>query len=650
MSYIKFNKEQLINLEFSLTREILRSNRAGAYASQTIIGCNTRKYHGLLICPQPNIDDDNHLLLSNLDESIIEEGNEFNLAIRRYKGGIYNPKGHKYAREYEINHVPVITYRIGNIVLTKEIVFAMNDDRVLIKYTLVDGQSPTKFRFKPFLAFRNIHFLTHANLNVDTNAVKIPGGIMVRMYKDYTPLYMQFSKENFEYLHVPDWYYNIEYVKEIERGYEAHEDLFTPGYFEVNMRKGESIVFSAGTSEVDISKLKVMFSIEVRRRLPRNNFLNCLKNAAQQFIVHRDGKTQLIAGYPYFGRFSRDTFVSLPGLTLTTGNSRLCHEVLQSHLSELKGPLFPNILSKEKPVYNSIDAPLWFIWAVQQYANKTRKLSSVWMEFGPSIKQILEGFREGTEYNIHMQDDGLIYGGAPGIALTWMDAIIEGVPITPRIGCPVEANALWYNGISFAIKAARKSSDKAFVERWLPILKQLDESFPTKFWDEEKGYLADYIDGNFKDWTMRPNQVIATAMQYTPLKEEIRKQILSKVRRELMTPRGLRTLTPTHPNYKGIYGGNQIERDLAYHQGSAFPWLLGFFAEAYLRIHGKGGLALIKNLYNGFEPEMNEHGLCTISEIYEGDPPHKPAGAISQAWSVSALLTIHSLIEFYEKQ
>lgn len=194
MSYIKFNKEQLINLEFSLTREILRSNRAGAYASQTIIGCNTRKYHGLLICPQPNIDDDNHLLLSNLDESIIEEGDEFNLAIRRYKGGIYNPKGHKYAREYEINHVPVITYRIGNIVLTKEIVFAMNDDRVLIKYTLVDGQSPTKFRFKPFLAFRNIHFLTHANLNVDTNAVKIPGGIMVRMYKDYTPLYMQFSK------------------------------------------------------------------------------------------------------------------------------------------------------------------------------------------------------------------------------------------------------------------------------------------------------------------------------------------------------------------------------------------------------------------------------------------------------------------------
>lgn len=300
MSYIKFVKDQLINLEFSLAREILRSNRAGAYASQTIIGCNTRKYHGLLICPQAGIDDDNHLLLSNLDESIVDEGSEFNLAIRRYKGGIYNPKGHKYAREYEIDHVPIITYRIGNMVITRQLVFAMNEDRVLIKYTLVDGQSPTKIRFKPFLAFRNIHFLTHANLNANTNAQRVPGGIMVKMYEGYTPLYMQFSKEAIEYLHVPDWYYDVEYLKEIERGYEAHEDLFTPGYFELNLKKGENVIFSAGTTEADISKLKAIFNLEVRRRLSRSNFLNCLKNAAQQFIVHRDGKTQLIAGYPYF--------------------------------------------------------------------------------------------------------------------------------------------------------------------------------------------------------------------------------------------------------------------------------------------------------------------------------------------------------------
>ncbi len=650
MEYIKFTKEQLINLEFSLNREILRSNRAGSYACQTLAGCNTRKYHGLLICPQPGIDDDNHVLLSNVDETIIAGGVEFNLSIRRYQGGVYHPKGHKYLREFKIDQVPVITFRVGNVLINKEMVFTTNEDRILLKYTIVESSEPSIIlRFKPFLAFRNVHFLTRANMDADTSAIPIPHGITVKMYQGYTPLYIQFSKKA-EYTHSPDWYYNVEYIKEIERGYEAHEDLFVPGYFDVEMRRGESIVFSAGTTETEPGKLKQRFAIEERKRMPRDTYINCLKNSAQQFIVNREGKTQLIAGYPYFGRFSRDTFIALPGLALTTNQYDLFHNVLSSIVPELNGPLFPNILRRKFPVYNSIDAPLWFIWAVQKYYYKTGKAGQIWSDFGAAILQIMNGLKEGTQYNIHLHDDGLLYGGVAGEALTWMDAIIDHQPITPRMGAPIEVSALWYNAIAFLIELTTKARKKIDTLYWKETLNLAGQSLLAKYWDKDKGYLADCIDEQGADFTMRPNQVIAAAMPHTPLPEEIRKSLLSKVKRELLTPRGLRTLSPMHPQYKGTYSGDQISRDLAYHQGSAFPWLLGFFAEGYLRIHGKGGLSFIKNLFYGFEPEMFEHGLTSISEIYDGDPPHKPAGAISQAWSVAELLRMYELIEYYEKQ
>ncbi|MEJ5303139.1 MAG: amylo-alpha-1,6-glucosidase [Bacteroidales bacterium] len=651
MDYIKFTKEQLTNLEFSLNREILRSNRAGSYACQTLAGCNTRKYHGLLICPQPGIDDDNHVLLSNLDETLIVGGAEFNLSIRRYKGGVYHPRGHKYLREFVIDPVPVITYRVGNVLISKEMIFTTKEDRILLKYSLIESsESSIILRFRPFLAFRNVHFLTRANMDADTTTVNVPQGISVKMYPGYTPLVIQFSKKG-EYTHSPDWYYNVEYIKEIERGYEAHEDLFVPGYFDVELQRGESIVFSAGTTETDPSKLKQRFAAEARKRLPRDSYINCLKHSAQQFIVNREGKTLIIAGYPYFGRFSRDTFISLPGLTLTTGQHELCHDVLESMIQQLNGPLFPNILRRKFPVYNSMDAPLWFIWAVQKYYVKTGKAKQIWSDFGDAILQILNGLREGTQYNIHMHEDGLLYGGVAGEALTWMDAIIDRKPVTPRFGAPVEVTALWYNAIAFMLELASKAgkrNSKSFNE-WQDILERAGQSMLTKYWNPTLGYLADCIDEQGADFTMRPNQVIAAAMQYSPLPEEIRKSLLSKVKHELLTPRGLRTLSPNHPQYKGSYGGDQISRDLAYHQGSVFPWLLGFFAEGYLLIHGKGGVSFIKNLFYGFEPEMLEHGLCSISEIYDGDPPHKPAGAISQAWSVAELLRMYELIEKYEQ-
>jgi len=647
MSYIKFDRSQLVNLEYSLDRELLRANRAGSYASSTIINCNTRKYHGMLVAPQPGIDNENHVLLSCLDESVIQMDAEFNLGIHNYPGGIYNPKGHRYIVDFETEPIPRQTYKVGGVLLTKEMIFSSSEDRMIIKYTLEDAHSPTKLRLKPFLAFRNVHQLSHENIFADKKYEKVPNGIKVRMYQGYTDLFMQLSIKN-EYTHVPTWYYNIEYRKEMERGYDFQEDLYVPGFFEVEIKKGESVYFQAGTKEINPISLKRAFSAELSKRIPRNNFENCLINSAQQFIVKRGNKTEITAGFPWFGRWGRDTFIALPGLTLLTGDFKTCKGVIDTMIADLNGPLFPNVGSGNSSSYNSVDASLWFFWALQQYADFSKSKKHIWQEYGKKMKLILDGYRKGTLYNIQMQENGLLYAGEPGKALTWMDAIVHGKPVTPRVGLAVEVNALWYNAIMFCLEVAKLADDRAFVNKWTKIAEQIPPAFINTFWNEEKGFLADYVDGEYKDWSVRPNMVFVASLPFSPVDEEIRKQVLSIVKRELLTPRGLRTLTPKNPAYKGGYSGNQADRDLAYHQGTAWPWLLGHFAEGYLKLHGRSGLSFIKSLYKGFEPVMTEHGIGTISEIYEGDPPHIARGAISQAWSVAELLRINWLIKKYE--
>ncbi len=646
MSYINFDKSQLVNLEYALNRELLRSNRAGSYANSTIANCNTRKYHGMLVTPQPGIDNENHVLLSSLDETVIQMDSEFNLGIHKYPGGIYNPKGHKYLRDFVTEPYPKMTYRVGGVILTKEMVFTTREDRMIIKYTLVDAHSPTMLRLKPFLAFRNIHVLSKENIFADKKFEKVPHGIKVRMYQGYTDLFMQISKEN-EYTHVPDWYYDIEYQEEMERGYEYQEDLYIPGFFEFTIEKGESVFFAAGTKELAPASMKRAFNAELEKRIPRNNFVNCLTNAAQQFVIKKDKGTEIIAGFPWFGRSGRSTFVSLPGLTLVNGDVATCKAVIDTMVSEMKGPLFPLFGSGNNATYAASDTSLWFFWALQQYTEITRDKKAIWKEYGRKMKIILEGYRQGTEYNIHMDTDGLIYAGVHGIALTWMDAFANGKPVTPRMGKTVEVNALWYNAICFSMEIASASGDKAFCKEWEEIAQKIPGAFVETFWSPERHYLADYVDGAYKDWAVRPNMVLATSLPYSPVPEDIRKEILSRVKQELLTPRGLRTLTPKSPIYKGSYYGNQAERESSYHQGSVSPWLLGHFVEGYLKIHGKSGLSLIKSLYEGFEQAMTEHGIGTISELYDGDPPHAGRGAISQASSVAELLRIDYLIKKY---
>jgi len=644
MGYIKFDKSQLINLEYSLRRELLRTNRAGAFSTSTIVNCNTRKYHGLLIVPQPQFGNAPHILLSSLDETVIQREAEFNLGIHKYENNIYSPRGHKYIMDFESEPFPKITYRVGGVILEKEMFFSSNEDMMIFKYTLIDAHSPTTLRFKPFLAFRSIHALSKANIDCNKKYEPVTNGIKIAMYEGYSPLYIQFSK-NAEYTHVPDWYYNLEYPYEKERGYDCLEDLYVPGFFDIPIKKGESIMLVAGTTESIPTTLKSKFTNEIKKRIPRNNFENCLLNAAQQFIVKKADKTQIIAGYPWFGPVGRDTFIGMPGLLLTQGDVKTYVSVLDSMIADMKGPFFPNVILDNRIEYDAVDTSLWFFYALQKLAEYTGDSAKIWKVYKNVIKNILESYREGTWYNIKMDESGLLFAGETGNALTWMNAIIGDKPVTPRIGFPVEVNALWYNAIKFSLELARNAKDSAFTGKWKELPEKIEKSFIENFWDEKKGYLADYTNGNFKDWSVRPNQVFAISLNYSPLSQLQQKRTMDVIERELLTPRGLRTLAPKNIKYKGVYRGNIEERDLAYHNGSVLPWLFGAFAEAYLKIYGKGGLSIVTNLYKSFETEMQEYGIGTISELFDGDPPHYPSGAISQATAVAELLRVKEMIE-----
>ena len=647
MSYIDFDKTKLVNLEYSLSKELIRSNRAGSYASTTILGCNTRKYHGLLVSPLEQLDGERHVLLSSLDETIIQHNKEFRMGIHKYAGNIYEPHGHRYIRDFEIDPIPSTTYRVGGVILKKEIVLTQNEERVLIKYTLIDAHSATTIRLNPFLAFRNIHKLSKSNLYVQKKCIEIKNGIKTKLYDGYPFLSLQLSKKN-EFIKVPHWYYDIEYFEEQKRGYEYKEDLYVPGYFEFDIKKGESVIFSAGLSEIPTHTLKQRFNKEIKNRIPRDSFENNLKNSAQQFILNKGKDTEILAGFPWFGSWARDTFISLPGLTLSVGDVKTCKSVLDTMTKKLKGSLFLNTGADIKKNYNSVDAPLWYFWAIQQYHQEIESAEKIWENYGKSMKQILKGYKNGIEYNIKMHENSLIFAGEAGHAITWMDAIVNGKAVTPRIGFAVEINALWYNAIMFALEIAESVNDTEFVNEWVDLPAKIKASFVSIFWNNEKAYLADFVNGDYKNWDVRPNQIFATSLKYSPITNEIKNAVLNIVESDLLTVKGLRSLSPKNLSYKGRCKGDLSSRDLAYHQGTIWPWLFGHFAEAYLKLHEKSGLRLIERLLDGFEDEMSQHGIGSISEIYDGDPPHKARGTISQAWSVAEILRIKQLVKKYK--
>ncbi|MGE4587811.1 MAG: amylo-alpha-1,6-glucosidase [Mangrovibacterium sp.] len=635
MNYLNFDKRRLVNLEYSLEREFLRSNRAGAYTSSTIAGCNTRKYHGLLVCPVPELDDDKHVLLSSVDETVIQHKTEFNLGIHKYPGEHYDPKGHKYIRDFDAGLLGSITYRVGGVVLRKELLLTEKDRQILICYTLLEAHSPTVLRFKPFVAFRSVHRLGKANMCANVHYTSVANGICLKLYAGYPALFLQFSKEP-EFVAVPDWYNNIEYFREKERGYAYLEDLFVPGYFELPIIRGESLVLSASTSAVKPGGLKARNTRERKNRLPNDSFINCLTNAAAQFITRSGSRTDLIAGFPWYNSLTRQTLIALPGLSLAFDSPETFREVIGTVTGRLDGGLFPKGSGGDEDA--AMDTPLWLFWSLQQYVREYGSGWQIWKEHGVALKEILGAFRSGTRHAIRMEDDGLIAGGTGREPLSWMDSCVDGNPVVPRTGKPVEVNALWYNALRFALELAGAAGDGGFVREWKALPGIAGHSLVREFWDREHGYLADCINGDCKDWTVRPNMVIAAAMPYTPFNREMREAVLSVADKQLLTPRGLRTLTPENEAYDGRCEGSVSIREKAIHQGVAWPWLIQFFIEGYLDIHRSGGLPFVKRIIDAFEADMTEDCIGTIAEMYNGDPPYNAGGAVSQAWSVGAVI------------
>lgn len=647
MGYIKFDKAQVVNLEYSLSREILRTNRSGSYSCTTIVNCNTRKYHGLLVCPVDALGGGRHVLLSSLDTTVVSNGQSFNTGIRKYHGDYYSPKGHKYIEDFDIQDIPGMTYRVGNVFFKQERLLVHYEEQLMIRFTILNSDEPVKLQLRPFLAFRSIHQLTHANMWANTRVEAVPNGIRIRLYDGFPYLYMQLSGKA-EYVPVPDWYQGVEYTEEQKRGYEYSEDLFAPGFFELTVRKGDVIVFSASTNEERPAGFKTKFTKTVSSKIPRSNFGNCLRNAAQQFIVKKGNDTNIMAGYPWFGSWGRDTFISLPGLALARKSEDLNAAVLDTQVRRMKGGIFPDTSRNDNPAFHSADAPLWFFHALQSYGLEDRE---TWKRYGDSMKNVLQAYRKGTSFGIHMKENGLIYADAPGRALTWMDAVVNGKPVTQRNGYAVEIAALWYNAVRYSLDCARAARDRTFIKEWEALPELIRTSFIELFWDEEHGYLADYVNDNEKrNMQVRPNMVIATSLPYTMLNKDQMKSLLDIVNRVLVTPRGLRTLSPAEEGYCGIYSGNEEQRDKAYHQGTVWPWLIGPFCEGWLRVYGEGGVPRVRKLITGFEETLTEAGISTISEIYDGDPPHAPRGAISQASSVGEVLRIYNLLETKYKE
>ena len=647
MSYLRFEKALMTNLQDSLPKELLRTNRSGAYSCSTIVDCNTRKYHGLLVVPVPEIDDDNHVLLSSLDDTVVQHGAEFNLGLHKYQGNNFSPMGHKYIREFDCDKVPTTIYRVGGVLLKKEVVFQHYEDRILIRYTLVDAHSATTLRFRPFLAFRSVRQFTHENTVASRDFYPVDNGIKTCMYEGYPDLYMQFSKKN-EFIFHPDWYRGVEYPKEQERGYASTEDLYVPGYFEMPIKKGESIVFSAAISSIKPSALKKLFDEEVAERSPRDNFFHCLVNAAHQFHIRtKNDDRYLLAGYPWFKCRARDTFISLPGLTLSIEEQDYFELVMKTAERGIREFMAGKPLTGLMTEIEQPDVLLWAIWAIQQYA-KEASLEKCNEMYGKLVADIVKFIEANKHNNLELRENGLLYSEGKKKAVTWMNSTANGSPVVPRTGYIVEFNALWYNALCFAASLAELSGNNAQVDHLNKLAEKVKTSFVGVFLNEH-GYLFDYVDDKDpRDWSVRPNMIFAAAFDYSPLDQAQKKGVVDICTRELLTPKGLRSLSPKSGGYNPMYVGPQTQRDYAYHQGTAWPWLGGFYMEASLKLYKRTRLSFIERQMVGYEDEMSYHCLGTIPELFDGNPPFHGRGGISFAMNVGEVLRTLELLEKYK--
>ena len=643
---IRYGKMDVATWESSADKEWIITNGLGGYASSTIAGGNTRRYHGLLVASlrPPG---ERTMLLTKIDEDIEIEGKIYPLAANATVGG-YVQKGFQYLHEFRYDPLPTFVYQLEDIMIEKRIFMVYGENTTIIRYRIESPGRPFKFRLFPLVNYRDYHWITHSTdggfiQEVEDNSVSL------LTYTEMDPLFLRCSAGEFT-TYENTWYQKMEYIQELRRGESSVEYHYMPGVWEITGDKPVEFTVVA-TLEKRIHDPAKEYEIQVERmdRLLQkagyqDYFANQLILAADSFIVQRKStqRKTIIAGYHWFIDWGRDTMISLPGLTLVPKRFEEAKEILKTFAANCQEGLIPNTFPDrggDVPLYNTVDASLWYFYAAAKYLEYTGDIDFIRDELYPVLNEIIHYYQHGTKYNIRMYPDGLIFAGSPDVQLTWMDAKVDNWVVTPRHGKAVEINALWYNALRIMENLAGEFGDSK-EESFKQLADLVQSNFQKEFWNADKDYLYDVVSSSGRDDSLRPNQILAVSLPYSLLTPEQEKRVVVKVFQELFTPYGLRSLSPSHPDYKGVYTGDRWQRDAAYHQGTVWSWLLGPFITAYLKVHqdSQRSRAIAREILAPFRRYLFEHGVGTVSEIFDGDFPHEPKGCVSQAWGVAEVL------------
>lgn len=631
------------NVGKAINYEWIETNGLGGYASSTIVGINTRRYHGLLVAAT-NPPAGRKVLLSKLDEIIEIDETRYELGCNQYPGTIH-PHGFQYLKKFEKEMFPRFEYQVPGIIVRKTVVAVHGENTTLLLYEIIKSSKAFHLYLQPLIAARDFHSLAKANDKIRTEANFREDILTLAAYDGISNIYLKLPGA--EFISQPQWYYNFEYDMERHRGLDYQEDLFSYGFFKLSVQADSAVAVIISDRDPQGKDAIKLFESEKRRRrellkkLPqRDHITETLALAADQFVVRRaESNRTIIAGYHWFADWGRDAMIALPGLSLATRRFQDARNIIQTYADYIDKGMLPNRFPDEGevPEYNTVDAALWFYIAIYKYFIYTGDFNFIRKKLLTSLREIIEWYIKGTRYHIHMDKDGLLSAGLAGVQLTWMDAKIGEWVVTPRLGKAVEINALWYNVLMIFADILNRTGEKQQSESYFQLAKKVKKSFNQLFWDINLGYLYDYIDGNYKDTSLRPNQIFGLSLPFTLLSVEKAKKILKIIEKKLYKPIGLRSLSPDDPNYRPTYGGDQYSRDSAYHQGTVWSWLLGPYITAVVRYGGKTGKKKAKKVIQNILPHLSEAGIGTVSEIFDAEAPYAPRGTIAQAWSVAEL-------------
>jgi predicted glycogen debranching enzyme len=638
-----------LRLEELIGREWLLADGLGGYASLSTILCPTRRQQGLLVAPYPG-SAGRHLFLSRFEESVHGEDLGFPLSVARYPG-TWAPLGHRGFTDFQRWPWPTLRHHIGRAEIVREILVPRGRHAVLCRWTLKSKVWPLELRLRPLTPYRAADSLTFENPHLDPRAQRLASahGIQVRLYAGMPALFLTGSGPGFSYHADPVWYRRLQYLRDLERGYAGEEDQFSPGLIQFRLPAEGSVVVAAALDEAipDPVRLWQEESARLQARQPAAPAGLCatLAATADDFLYRAPGgRLGVIAGYPWFGEWGRDTLIALPGLTLARGMVKECGEALTGLVPFLRDGLLPNVFGErpESSHWNSADAALWFaravrLWELDAGAAGREQLQDL---FAPALARIAEGYENGGRLDLRVDEEGLLHAGNQHLNATWMDAQFDGVPVTPRHGAAVELNALWYFLLTYLERLALERGDRAAARHWMERRRRSRAGFLKRLWLPDEQRLADLWRDGVADRSVRPNMVIAAALEFSPLSRGKRTDVVRHAGKFLLTPMGLRTLAPDDEAFEPRYAGGPRERDLAYHQGTVWPWLLGFYVEAHLRAFGAApaNLERLRAMLDGIAPQLECCGLGHVSEVADGDPPHRPGGTIAQAWNSGELL------------